>query len=63
VIDTNYSFSNRLSERFWIWLAHKLPRPLLLWAVVRVANLARDRFGSYPANQTYAKMTDVLRGK
>lgn len=27
-------------EKFWIWLAWKLPRPLAKWAYIRVATAA-----------------------
>jgi hypothetical protein len=27
-------------EKFWIWLAWKLPRPLVLWCAVRLLSAA-----------------------
>jgi hypothetical protein len=34
-------------ERLWIWIAWKLPRPLVKWAVIRLfAHATTGRYGS-----------------
>ncbi len=30
--------TNRIRERFWVWLAWKLPRPLVRWCAYRVSS-------------------------
>ena len=30
----------KLIERFWLWLAWKLPKPLVLWAATRLMSSA-----------------------
>jgi hypothetical protein len=35
------------SERFWLWLAHRLPRKLVMWCAVRVgAHATTGKHGS-----------------
>jgi hypothetical protein len=51
---------NRKTERFWTWLAWKLPRPLVYWAAIRLlAHATTGRYGSTIALELTAM--DALR--
>ena len=47
-------------ERFWIWLAWKLPRPLAYWAAVRVGSEATTKvdYGNRPTPEI--QVTEAL---
>lgn len=43
MLDLRFTYryeKDKLIERFWMWLAWKLPRPLVLWAAARLMSSA-----------------------
>lgn len=51
---------NKLKERFWMWLAWKLPNTLVKWASIRLmAHATTGEYGSTVTPELLA--TDALR--
>lgn len=49
-MDLNFSYrweKSRIIEKLWTWLAWKLPKPLVLWATIRL--MASATTGEYSA--------------